>query len=133
MITLTLLHKDAPVQNWTFGPESIIRIGRSINNEVVLYSAVVSRHHIELRRNGSDWELVNLGANGTYIQGKRIDKIRVVDGMIFNLASTGPKIQIRIDSEEESKMKIKDTPRKTPSSAEKTKKEDISKDTLFLE
>ncbi|MDP8964248.1 MAG: FHA domain-containing protein [Cyanobacteriota bacterium] len=101
MITLTLLHplQSVPVQSWPFETESLIRIGRSTDNEVILYSAVVSRHHVELRRNGSDWEIVSLGANGTYIDGKRITQVPVIDGMIIRLASSGPKIQIRIEGE----------------------------------
>ena len=108
MITLTLLHpvQTIPVQNWTFETEPIIRIGRSTDNDVVLYSAVVSRHHVEIRRSGSDWELANVGANGIYIDEKRIDKTRVLDGMIIRLASSGPQIQIRINSQE-SKGKLK--------------------------
>jgi pSer/pThr/pTyr-binding forkhead associated (FHA) protein len=101
VITLTLLHplQSVPVQSWPFETESLIRIGRSTDNEVILYSAVVSRHHVELRRNGSDWEIVSLGANGTYIDGKRITQVPVIDGMIIRLASSGPKIQIRIEGE----------------------------------
>lgn len=97
MITLTLLHpsKTEPVQNWTFDQASTIRIGRSIDNEVVLYSAVVSRHHLEIRREGQEWEVVSLGTNGTYVNGKLIKTARAVDGMIVHLAATGPKIQIR--------------------------------------
>lgn len=108
VITLTLLHplQSVPVQSWPFENESLIRIGRSTDNEVILYSAVVSRHHVELRRNGSEWEIVSLGANGTYIDGKRITQMPVVDGMIVRLASSGPKIQIHIDSET-SKSKVK--------------------------
>lgn len=100
MITITLLHplQSVPVQNWTFGPQSVIRIGRSTDNEVILYSAVVSRHHVELRFDGSEWEIVNLGANGTYIDGKRIMQMGVDDGMVIRLASSGPKIQIRLSS-----------------------------------
>lgn len=108
MITLTLLHpiQAIPVQNWTFETEPIIRIGRSTDNDVVLYSAVVSRHHVEIRRSGSDWEVANVGANGIYIDEQRIDQTRVLDGMIIRLASSGPQIQIRINSEE-SKAKLK--------------------------
>ncbi|MBR8826437.1 MAG: FHA domain-containing protein [Gomphosphaeria aponina SAG 52.96 = DSM 107014] len=104
MITLTLLHpiKDVPVQKWTFEPDTTIRIGRSTKNDVILYSAVVSRHHLEIRPTDSHWELVNLGTNGTYEikTGKRINQTIVVDGMIICLAKSGPKIQISLDSEE---------------------------------
>ncbi|MGK7935303.1 MAG: FHA domain-containing protein [Xenococcaceae cyanobacterium] len=99
MITLTLLHplQPVPVQSWTFNNESKISIGRSTSNEVVLYSAVVSRHHVEIRKTADEWELVNLGANGTYIDGKRITKTMIVDGMVMRLASSGPKILIKLE------------------------------------
>ncbi|WAL61071.1 FHA domain-containing protein [Thermocoleostomius sinensis] len=98
MITLTLLHplKQIPIQVWTFPDESKIRIGRSTDNQVVLYSAVVSRHHVELHRVGNQWEVVNLGTNGTYIDGRRITQEPVTDGVIIRLARSGPNIQIRI-------------------------------------
>lgn len=101
VIILTLLHplQAVPVQSWTFEPEVVIRIGRSTDNEVILYSAVVSRHHVEIRPSaGSHWEVVNLGANGTYMDGKRITKAPVFDGMIIRLASSGPQIQIRVEA-----------------------------------
>jgi pSer/pThr/pTyr-binding forkhead associated (FHA) protein len=131
VITLTLLHplQAVPVQSWTFDPNSVIRIGRSTDNEVILYSAVVSRHHVEIRRRNSQWEIVNLGANGTYLDGKRINKAPVIDGMIVRLASSGPQIQIRLDSSEE------DDGLKTPrgSQVSTTLDSDLSKDTLITE
>lgn len=98
MIILSLLHpiKQVPVQVWTFPKESVIRIGRSTDNQVILYSAVVSRRHVELRRVGSDWEVVNLGTNGTYVNGKRITQMTITDGAIIRLARSGPNIQIRM-------------------------------------
>lgn len=102
VITLTLLNpvQSVPVQSWKFEQESVIRIGRSTDNEVILYSAVVSRHHVEIRRNDSYWEAISLGANGTYIDGKRITQTPVEDGTIIRLASSGPKIQIHLGSDE---------------------------------
>lgn len=101
MITLTLLHplQSVAVQSWSFHDESSIKIGRATNNEVVLYSAVVSRHHVEVRKSGEDeWEVVNLGSNGTYIDGQRVEQTKALDGMIFRLASSGPKILIKIEA-----------------------------------
>jgi serine/threonine-protein kinase len=108
VITLSLLHpiKQIPVQVWTFPNETTIRIGRSTDNQVILYSAVVSRHHVELRRVGANWEIVNLGTNGTYLDGKRITQVPVNDGAIIRLARSGPNIQIRI-GEEASKQNAK--------------------------
>ena len=102
MITLTLLHPLQPVaiQSWTFRDEPSIKIGRATNNEVVLYSAVVSRHHVEIRKSSeNEWEVVNIGSNGTYIDGKRVEQTKALDGMIFRLASSGPKILIKIEAE----------------------------------
>ena len=102
MITLTLLHplQAVPIQSWTFRDESSVKIGRATNNEVVLYSAVVSRHHVEIRKSAeNEWEVVNIGSNGTYIDGKRVEQTKAIDGMIFRLASSGPKILIKIEAE----------------------------------
>jgi serine/threonine-protein kinase len=76
----------------------VIRIGRSTDNHVILYSAVVSRHHVELRQIDRQWEIVNLGANGTYLDGKQITQVPVVDGVIIRLARSGPNIQIHLGS-----------------------------------
>jgi pSer/pThr/pTyr-binding forkhead associated (FHA) protein len=102
VITIILLHptKSTPLQNWTFEDDSAIAIGRAVDNQVVLYSAVVSRRHVQISPNGKGWVLENLGANGTYIEGKTVEKIEVTDGMIISLASSGPKIQIRLEESE---------------------------------
>jgi pSer/pThr/pTyr-binding forkhead associated (FHA) protein len=97
VIVLSLLN-SAPVQNWTFTSEDVIRIGRATDNHVILFSAVVSRHHAELRWDDiKGWQLSNISANGTYQDGKSIKTITVVDGMVFRLATSGPKIQIKVD------------------------------------
>ena len=101
MITLTLLHplQSVAVQSWEFNDEPSIRIGRATDNEVVLYSAVVSRHHVEIRKSGADeWEVVNVGSNGTYIDGERVEQTKALDGMIVRLAKSGPKILLKIES-----------------------------------
>ena len=77
-----------------------------MDSHVVLYSAVVSRRHLEIRRNDhDDWELENLGANGTFLNGKPIEKTTVVDGMVVRLAASGPQIKIRlIDEDKQPKL-----------------------------
>jgi pSer/pThr/pTyr-binding forkhead associated (FHA) protein len=112
VITLTLLHPSqaTPLQHWQFNnDQSTILIGRALDNHVVLYSAVVSRRHLEIRHNDRDnWELENLGANGTFLNGKAIKKTTVVDGMVVRLAASGPQIQIRlIDEDEQPKLILK--------------------------
>jgi pSer/pThr/pTyr-binding forkhead associated (FHA) protein len=112
VITLTLLHPNqaTPLQHWQFdNDQSTILIGRALDNYVVLYSAVVSRRHLEIRHNDhDDWELENLGTNGTFLNGNPIEKTAVVDGMVVRLATSGPQIQIRlIDEDEQPKLILK--------------------------
>jgi pSer/pThr/pTyr-binding forkhead associated (FHA) protein len=95
-IVLSLLN-SVPVQSWTFNSEDVIRIGRATDNHVVLFSAVVSRHHAELRwHEDSGWQLVNLSPNGTYVDGEAVKETIVVDAMVIRLATSGPKIKIKI-------------------------------------
>jgi pSer/pThr/pTyr-binding forkhead associated (FHA) protein len=103
VILLNLLHpqESLPAQSWTFEDETVIRIGRANDNHVVLYSAVVSRHHVELRKVETGWEIVSLGANGTYVDGDRVSQVPVTDGVIFRLARSGPQIQIRLELDAE--------------------------------
>lgn len=99
MITVSLLHptQAVPTQSWTFDAESTVRIGRATDNDVVLYSAVVSRHHVELRQNKSGWRVVNISSNGTYgSDGQPLSKVVATDGMVFRLATSGPRIQINL-------------------------------------
>ena len=129
MITLTLLHplQSVAVQSWSFSDESSIKIGRATNNEVVLYSAVVSRHHVEIKKSGEDeWEIINIGSNGTYIDGKRVEKTKALDGMVVRLASSGPKILIKIES-----ASHEDTAYSTGEQIRKKRQPKGAKDTLI--
>jgi pSer/pThr/pTyr-binding forkhead associated (FHA) protein len=100
VITLNLLHpvESTPIQTWKFDEfKPVIRIGRSGDNDVILYSSVVSRLHVEIHRHVDYWEIVNIGANGTFINNQSIEKERVQDGITIRLAATGPKLQILLD------------------------------------
>jgi pSer/pThr/pTyr-binding forkhead associated (FHA) protein len=88
------------MQTWKFADEPVIRIGRASDNNVILYSSVVSRHHAELRQNSHGWQVVSLGTNGTYLNEKRIDAADIVDGSIIRIASSGPKLQVRITNDQ---------------------------------
>jgi pSer/pThr/pTyr-binding forkhead associated (FHA) protein len=96
-IVLSLVN-SVPVQSWTFISEDVIRIGRATDNQVILFSAVVSRHHAQLQwHDVNGWQLRNISANGTYLDGEAIKEMTVLDGMVIRLATSGPKISIKID------------------------------------
>jgi pSer/pThr/pTyr-binding forkhead associated (FHA) protein len=101
VITVSLLHptQAVPTQRWIFDSESTVRIGRATDNDVVLYSAVVSRYHVELRQNKLGWRVVNISSNGTYsCDGHPLSKVVATDGMVFRLATSGPRIQVNLGS-----------------------------------
>ncbi|MEG3909325.1 FHA domain-containing protein [Microcoleus sp. w1-18aA5] len=124
MITLTLLHpiQSVPVQSWCFESEPVVRIGRSNDNDVIIYSAVVSRHHVELWNHANGWEIINFGANGTYVDDRPIAQVSVVDGMTIRLGNSGPKIRIRVAAAHQPGKIIK------PPQRELRQKDEVSKD-----
>jgi pSer/pThr/pTyr-binding forkhead associated (FHA) protein len=98
-IILNLVN-SIPIQTWTFVSEDVVRIGRATDNNIILFSAVVSRHHAELRwSNDAGWQIFNLSSNGTYLDGEAIKTVKVHNGMIIRLATSGPKIQISVGSD----------------------------------
>ena len=70
-----------------------------------------------------------MGANGTYINGNRVDKALAIDGMIIRLASSGPKILIKIESEESSSQGQSSAEDKSQNKTRSRSK--ITKDTLI--
>ncbi len=135
VITLTLLHptKTTPIQSWTFDKPATIRIGRSIDNEVVLYSAVVSRHHLEIRYEKDHWDVVNLGTNGTYLNGKLITEKKATDGMIIRLASSGPSIKIHLQPEASTNKHKPAKINQSQSSPSSEQRKSLAKDTITNE
>lgn len=62
----------------SFPPDKVVRIGRSIDADVVLAAVSVSRHHAELRPGPQGWMLADVGSSGgTYVGGARITEIPV--------------------------------------------------------
>lgn len=58
--------------------DSVLRIGRAIEADVVLTAGSVSRNHAELRPVDGTWVLVDTGSQfGTYVDGRRISEFPV--------------------------------------------------------
>lgn len=112
MIALALLHPHQvqPVRRWIFDQVDLIRIGRSQENDVILYSAVISRHHLELHRRSGEWWAVNRGQNGTYLDNVAIGCLRLPQETIFGLAKSGPRLQISLCDHLASRSPVAATP-----------------------
>lgn len=100
MIKLDLLHSSGayPVKSWSFNNKSIIKIGRSSNNHIIINSALISRFHVGIVYENLDWKIINFGSNGTYYKDKFITEVPVIDGMVICLCGAGPKIQIHLEN-----------------------------------
>ncbi len=61
--------------------KAIIRIGRALDNDIVLQDASVSRHHAEIERRDGACLMRDLGSqNGTWVAEKRVTEIRLNPG-----------------------------------------------------
>lgn len=103
MVTLTLLdmqHKT-PLNQWRFEGYTIIRIGRAVDNHVVLNDSLVSRYHLELkqfgtRKKGDAWQVISQGTNGTFLNGVLVTKSTLPDNSLLQLAQGGPILKFQL-------------------------------------
>jgi ABC transport system ATP-binding/permease protein len=68
-------------------PAKALRIGRILDNDLVLPDLDVSRHHAELRKSSAGaYEIVDLGShNGTFVNGRRISSAVLSDSDIVSI------------------------------------------------
>lgn len=77
-----------------------IRIGRSIDADVVLPAMTVSRAHAELRPSGQGWVLADVGSGGgTFVDGVRIGQRPVTGPLRVQFGPPGPGSTIAITPE----------------------------------
>jgi hypothetical protein len=74
-----------------------VRIGRADTNGIVVTDDVVSGEHLELRKSGEDWEVVDLGStNGTFIDGERVTRAPLGGLTAVRLGPGGPELRLTI-------------------------------------
>lgn len=111
MLILTLIdpQQQMPLRQWCFSQESLIRIGRSPENHVVLTEPIVSRHHVDLQRvettpttlpqlatPADTWRLINHSANGTFLNGYLVTQSQLPGSGRIQLAHNGPSLQFQV-------------------------------------
>lgn len=75
-----------------FRPPDTVSIGRSSESDITLKNqgGKISRCHAVLLHDGECWEYYNLGVNGTYANGKKVDTLIIERGSVLRLGKRGP-------------------------------------------
>ncbi|MFI2367919.1 FHA domain-containing protein [Streptomyces sp. NPDC018833] len=88
-------------------PARVLRIGRAPDNDLVVDDLIVSRRHAELRSlPDGTYEIADLGShNGTYLNGRPIDRARILPGDIVGIGHSafclvGDQLQEFVDTGE---------------------------------
>jgi soluble lytic murein transglycosylase-like protein len=81
--------------------EGITRIGRSSDNDVIISeAAMVSSHHLEIRKEGDSYHLVDLNStNGTYLNGQRVTEAQLEPSCAIRLGADGPEFHFVLDDQ----------------------------------
>ena len=98
MYRLTFLSADGGTT--TFEEQKILRIGRSVENDIVLDAPGVAEKHAELRPTLDGWDLYDTGTNaGTWIGGRRVDQepLGPTTAVRFGAEGDGAEARITID------------------------------------
>ncbi|HLP88160.1 MAG TPA: FHA domain-containing serine/threonine-protein kinase [Nostocaceae cyanobacterium] len=101
MVTLTLLEaqQKTPIQQWCFENSTVIRIGRAVDNHVVVSDSLVSRYHLELQQISSNaWQVISKGTNGTFVNDILITKSLLPDNCLLQLAKGGPILKFQLQN-----------------------------------
>jgi soluble lytic murein transglycosylase-like protein len=91
------IHVAMPGSSETLRFAETVRIGRTQTNAIVVNDASVSAEHVELRRSGEGWEIVDLeSANGTFIGGRRVTRALLDAQTSVRLGVDGPEVHLTI-------------------------------------
>jgi len=102
MVTITFLEPETskPSKSWKFSEQSTICIGRAPQNDIVLKEYFqVSRQHVELIEINDQWQLVNHGSNGTFVNSVLVEKVQLQDNDLIRLAGNGPLFHFALESD----------------------------------
>ena len=87
-------------QNFTFAPGTIVRIGRSSENDVVVNDPTVSRRHAQIAWEASGWVWQNSGQAPTFLAGQPVAQFAVGQQVDVNLAAPqGPALRLATSAE----------------------------------
>ena len=111
MVTLTLLEpqNNKPFKSWKFSDQSKVSIGRAPQNDIVLKEYFqVSRQHVELTEINDQWQLVNNGTNGTFVNSVLVETVQLKNNDLIRLAGNGPLFRFELESVLGTKQSVSD-------------------------
>lgn len=80
------------------------RIGREDSSAVKINDGLVSRDHIEVSYKKGEWWIADLfSSNGTYVDDKKIDHLKLSEPIKLELGKNGPIVQLDLVSESDSR------------------------------
>ena len=88
---------DGPLSGRTFyldGP--VVSIGRLASNDILLEDPFVSRHHSVIRNQDGQYAIEDMkSANGTYVDGERVDACLLKEGSIIQIGGSRFRFRVR--------------------------------------
>jgi RNA polymerase sigma factor (sigma-70 family) len=86
-----------PVFRADFPASETVSIGRSSESDVHLadFGTTISRCHAVILFDGANWEYYNLGVNGSFRNGRKIESATLAQNMAIRLGKRGPILQLQ--------------------------------------
>jgi RNA polymerase sigma factor (sigma-70 family) len=74
-----------------------ISMGRGVDCDLLFdqFGKKLSRCHAVVLHDGTDWEFYNLGMNGSYESGEKVDSVILRDSNVIRLGKRGPIVQFK--------------------------------------
>lgn len=109
-ILIKIVDEDGNQQSFRFSQS--FTIGREESCDVRISSPGVSREHVKIVNEENNWQLTDLNTtNGTYLDGQRIERIKIAESLTVRLGIEGPVITFTPESDdrEQNHTGLKDT------------------------
>ena len=95
--TLIISSGDADTGRcFRLAPELTAQIGRHRDNDIVLPDKQVSRFHATVFYDGVAWHCACFGANGMFVDGKRVEHCRIQAGSRVEFSRSGPTLNFGV-------------------------------------
>ncbi len=96
-LRVRLARKDGPSLEQEFS--ETFRVGRSSECQLILDAPTVSKAHVEFRRDGGQWLVLDLESrNGVYLDGTRVQRASLPPHATITLGYGGPALEVTIDT-----------------------------------